>query len=64
MIQIFDEVLDYKSFEHAQIAVMEQTPFKFGWRDRRTTDEVYLHSRLDLEAVNDLQILQALTTDR
>jgi len=64
MIQVFDNVLDFNSFEHAQVAVMEQTPFKFGWRDRRTTDEVYLHSRLDLEALNELKILQHLTHDR
>lgn len=64
MIKVYDNVLNYKHFEHVQVQIMEQTDFRFGWKDRRNTDEVYLHSKLNLDQVNSLNILPLLNTDR
>lgn len=61
MIKLYNDVLNYKHLEHVQVQIMEQTSFKFGWKDRRNTSEVYLHSRLNLDEVNNLNILPSLS---
>ena len=60
MIQIFDNVLPYKQHEHAYVAVREQIPYRLGWKDQRDAEEMYIHSRLELNDVNELGILQTI----
>lgn len=64
MINVYNDVLTFKQFEHVQVQVMEQTEFRFGWKDRRNTNEVYLHSKLSLDEVNNLGILPILSDER
>jgi hypothetical protein len=60
VIQIFDNVLPYTQLEHVYTYVREQVPYHLGWRDQRDSSQVYLHSRLMAQDINDLGILQTI----
>jgi hypothetical protein len=60
VIQLFDNVLPHIQHEHVYTHVREKVPYRLGWKDRRDSKELYIHSRLELDDVNELGILQII----
>lgn len=62
MIKIYDDFLSYNDFEHTCVMVREQIPYRLGWKDRREQSGMYIHSRLELEDLQQTGILQTIAS--